>query len=481
MPAFRTLAIIFFTLIMSSSCRKQDDFLSDKGATLDFSEKLVLFDTVFVTVGSTTKQLKVYNRNSKPVKIQSLRLASGNASAYRLNVNGLSGKVFSNIEIKDKDSLYIFIEVTVPDPQSPNTPFVLADSIVFTLNGQQQDVDLVAWGQRANFIFPTDTISGLPPYSVVSCNAVWDSLLPYVIYGYAVVDSCTLTISEGTKVHFYNNSGLWVYPGGTLHVEGTKEHPVQFLGTRLDPLYADIPGQWDRIWINEGSIDNRIDYAIIKNGFIGIQTEELLTPLQNTPRKLYLSNTIIKNMSGFGLFSRNYIIDSYNTVIGNCGLGGAALTAGGDYLFRHCTFANYWSYNQRPFPSVYINNYSSDQNGNTVPSNLVNATFGNCIVYGNKESELSLEFTSSAQSNYVFDHTLIKVDNNFNTATPQFINILKNKNPRFVNYSNNIFELDTLSPAKDFGTNTYATGNALFDLKGIMRNLPDLGAFERVE
>lgn len=45
-----------------------------------------------------------------------------------------------------------------------------------------------------------------------------------------------------------------------------------FQGARLDYDYREIAGQWDRIWINEGATSN-INYAEIKNAFIGLQLE----------------------------------------------------------------------------------------------------------------------------------------------------------------------------------------------------------------
>jgi hypothetical protein len=54
-----------------------------------------------------------------------------------------------------------------------------------------------------------------------------------------------------------------VYKGGTLKVQGTKDKPVVFQGLRRELSLQEEPGQWDRIWINDGGI-NEIDYAIIK-------------------------------------------------------------------------------------------------------------------------------------------------------------------------------------------------------------------------
>lgn len=40
------------------------------------------------------------------------------------------------------------------DPNKDDNPLIQTDSIVFETNGNLQDVDLVAWGQDANYITP---------------------------------------------------------------------------------------------------------------------------------------------------------------------------------------------------------------------------------------------------------------------------------------------------------------------------------------
>ncbi|MCK4638186.1 MAG: hypothetical protein KAT33_02080, partial [Bacteroidales bacterium] len=80
---FKTGIVIFLFFLIFSSCKKKDDFITDPSFKLDFSTDSIVFDTVFTTVGSITKQLKVYNNNKQNVKISSIQLAGGNSSNYR--------------------------------------------------------------------------------------------------------------------------------------------------------------------------------------------------------------------------------------------------------------------------------------------------------------------------------------------------------------------------------------------------------------
>lgn len=483
---FLLLSSLYFLTI--SSCKK-DDLLTDGDAKLKFSSDSVKFDTVFVSIGSATKNLRVYNTYDRPIKISNIRLASGNASYYRINVNGTPGRSFNDVEIRANDSLWIFVEVTV-DPNSSVLPYILQDSIVFETNGNTQDVDLVSWGQNAHFIVADQVINlkdangvttGQIKYALIDTNlngvTTWDNQLPYVVYGgYAVIDSSTtLNILEGTRIHFSNNAGLWVYKGGNLHVTGTKDNPVIFQGLRLEEKYKEEPGQWDRIWINDGG-QNTIDYAIIKNGFIGIQTETIIgNKMPNST--LQLTNTRIRNMSGLGILARNWDITGNNLLVTNCGQYNAALTIGGSYEFTQCTFANYWNGGQRSNPVLYINNYASN-----TAVDLAKADFKNCIIFGDNDNELELDFKNSSLKEHRFMNCILKVDNNTPVTDPlHFFNIYKNNAPGFVDGTNADFRLNAGAFAVNKGDASFVTGIP-FDIEGNARILgvaPDLGAFEK--
>lgn len=396
---------------------------------------------------------------------------------FRINVDGVPGTSINDIDIEANDSIYVFVKVTV-DPNDEYSPFVITDQIIFNTNDNIQDVDLVAWGQNAYYILPDHHVEGLPPYKIVAqeySDTTWDNLKPFLIYGYAVVDSnAILRIQAGAKIHFYNNGGLWIYKGGSLKVNGTLEEPVTFEGARLDMSYDDMPGQWDRIWINEGSNNNEINYAIIKNGFIGIQAETLQEQMGNN---LIISNTIIKNMTGMGLFTRYYNIEASNLVAANCGAYCVALTLGGNYDFKQCTFANYWNMSVRQTPSLFINNYYTDTNEVKHPFDL-SSYFGNCIIYGKNEKEIEYDINDDAEFTFTFDHALLKTD--LNLSGENYIDCIKNEDPLFVNYENNNYNLDSLSPARDTG-NVNVAESVPFDINGNSRtSSPDLGAYEFV-
>ena len=465
------LAVILFT-----SCEKDPLKDNQPSIALNFSNDSIVFDTVFTSIGSITKRLKIYNPFNQKITINSIELNKGENSAYRLNIDGEASLRAENIELESKDSLYIFIKVLI-NPNDINSPFVVDDYIQFTTQGFSQKVSLVAWGQNANYIIANQTIEGLPPFKIIASEneiVEWDNTLPYLIYGFAVVDSgAQLQIHEGAKVHFHNGSGLWIYKGASIKVNGSLENPVTFEGDRMDEDYRDIPGQWDRILINEGSIDNEINYAIIKNGFIGIQAETLDEPLGNS---LILNNTEISNMSGSGIFSRNYQIHAKNNLVTNCGNHLLALTLGGNYRFIHSTFANYWNHSARQTPSILLNNYYEDEGGNSISRDF-ESFFGNCIIDGQLNEELSIDFDDASNAHFLFDHNSLRTKIDFENDD-RFKHCISNPEFLFMDVYEFDFQLDTLSPAIDKASIQIAL-EAPFDILGQPRSQnPDLGVFE---
>jgi len=457
--------ILFFYLLFSC---EEEQFYSKSDASLRFSNDTVIFDTVFTTIGSSTRKLIVKNPYSKTIKISSINLAGGISSPYRINIDGHSGVSLYNIELRSKDSIYIFVEVNI-DPTNNNLPLVVKDSIQFFVNNNYQDVKLVAWGQDVHIM-----------NSKIIQTETWVNDKPYLIYNYLFIDtSSILTIEPGVKLHFHNNSRMFV--AGTLIANGTFNNPIEFSGDRLEPLYKNIPGQWDGIWLLPGSKDHVLEFTNIRNAIIGIQVDTLANLDKPT---LLLANCKIENMTSAGLYAQGSTVEAFNTLFANCGQFTAALTIGGSYEFYHCTFANFWGYSTRKTPSILLNNYYIDIYGSTQIRALDKATFGNCIIYGNKESEIVLDNNPSGLFNFKFDHTLIKVSDDFNTDNAdQFENILKNENPKFKDPYNSNYELDTLSAAKDFGKIEIGILFPL-DINTENRTIdegPDLGAFERIE
>ena len=477
-------------ILLTYSCKKEN-IQTEETATLQFSNDTIIFDTIFSSIGSVTKQLMVYNNNNFDV-ITNVRLSGDTEGKFRMNVDGESGNNIQNVKILAKDSMFVFIEVTI-DPTNTNTPYLVSDSIIFTTGSKTQDIDLVAYGQDAYFHTANtygDIINGEDTsrffYHQLECSEVWNNDKPHVIYGYVIVDpNCQLTINAGTNIYLHKNSGVIVgnpfsnSSGGTIKVNGELGNEVTFRGDRLDSWYDSLPGQWDRVWLYPGSINNEFNYCNFQNGTIAIHAD---TVTNNNPTAV-INNCKIDNMSAIGILGQGAKLEVNNTIVTKCGQYSVVCNIGGDYSFKHCTFANYWNYDFRNTPSILLNNYYEGSDGNIYIRDLNKAYFGNCIIDGNLTTEISFQENKIGNFNYTFDHCLIKIDPNEDTETSNYINVIKNESPAFENKKLFDFHLSHNSVCNSAGDfNITQTEQILYsDLEGKLRdNVPDLGALKKV-
>lgn len=502
-------------LILWSSCRKDFEFSPSTG-NLEFSKDTVYLDTVFTSIGSSTYNLKVYNRSDDDIAIPSLKLALGEASNYRLSVDGTPGKVFENVEILAKDSLFIFIESTIDINNFTNHDgtFLYTDQIEFSSNANTQKVELVTLVQDAIFIYPnrdnttkiietlTLDIGGdlieteLQGRELLPTELTFTNEKPYVIYGFAAVPTGeTLIIDAGSRIHFHSDSGIIVSNNASLQVNGSfssnqelLENEVIFEGDRLEPDFSDVPGQWGTIWLLDGSINNTINYATIKNATVGILSDGNPNAVSD---KLTITNSQIYNSSSFGLLGRSTSIAGENVVINNSGLSSFAGTLGGKYNFTHSTIANYWSNGFRQFPSVLLNNFVLDEDNNATIADLTEANFNNCIIYGNDNPEILLDEIEddAVVFNFKFTNCLIRFEdtnNNFTGAnydlndTNHFEGNVFNQDPNFLDSELNMLVIGDESAANNMGLSTFAS-QVPFDILNVNRTTsPDLGAYQHI-
>ena len=462
--------------------------LTDSGAKLQFSQSTIFFDTVFTTIGSTTRHFTVHNTYNQPLTISHVRLAGGAASPFKINVDGVPTVSSGEVQIAAKDSMYVFVKVTI-NPNNILSPVFVSDSILFDFNGKTQKVILQAVGQDVYLHKPTSYIlmadGSSVPYSIVSCasgNTNWKNDKPHLIFNYLVVDSgCTLTIDPGAKIYLHSGGVLWVYKDATLKVGigGDPTHTVNFSGDRLEADYADIPGQWGNIWLSALSHHNEINWAIIKNGSIGILADTVEPKFPGVPT-LRITNTIIKNMSVAGIYGQGASIVAKNVMVSNCAKYSAALTIGGSSSFSQCTFGDFYTLANRSTPQIFINNWYTDVSGKKQVRNLDSAHFYNCIVYGSLDEELKMDssIAGGVHFKYLFDHCLLKTGNT-NAVSSRFRSNVFNTDPGFGAPYSNILTIAG-PPGGAAGVGAVLNPPILFDLAGkpVNQSYIDAGALQ---
>ena len=495
-------AFIFFVgiaMLFLTACR--NDFnQTENYAYLQFSKDTVFLDTVFTNISSSTYGLKVYNRSSENITIPSIRLGRGESSYYRLNVDGNPGKQFQNVGILAKDSIYIFIEATI-DYEVIDDPLYI-DSLVFDNGIEDQDVTLITLVKDAHFLFKTEssatTTLTLPPQYFDNTDSSeiqgfyinniteFTNEKPYVIYGHGVFpENSTITIEPGTQFYFHANSGLVFSGKSSVNIFGNLDEKVVFQGDRLEPQYADLPGQWTGLWFQEGNHGTFIEHTIIKNASVGLYSEALYS--DNT--MFEFENIEIYNCSDFGLLARNSEIDAKNMVINNCGNASLAIVDGGTYSFQHVTLANFWNQSIRQFPTVYISNY--DLWTNDGPSFALDVSFKNSIIEGNQSIEMELDKKEGNIFNHYFENTLIRFYDPEGTyqSIPEY-NFLDTSYYRDIFLNEESDFKDPINNELFIGINSFVIGKGNInttllvpvDLLGKTRQLPaDLGAYEHFD
>lgn len=425
-----------------SSCQKEE-LGAAVLADVAFSCDTMAFDTVFTQMGTTTRMFKVYNQSPRMLRLGSVTLEQGRASRFRLNVDGDTSMVVRNLTIAPGDSIFVFVRANI-NPNSTTEPFLIEDAVLLEVDGAVKRLPLTAYGRNAIYHVPTDTIKyedgtwptdywGNPyAYSVIDCEH-WRHDLPHVILGYAVVDSrSTLHLLDGDELYFYNDAVLWVYDSATLDVRGTAERPVLFTSLRHDGWYDDLPGQWGMIWIAKGSTDSYMEHAVVENATIGVQADSCA----NANPTLRMSNCQLRNHSLCGLLLNTAAVVGRNLLVTNCGVATVAMQYGGQYDFSGCTFANYWRYDSRKYPSVQISNYRDLEGVRYVWD--MQARIQDCIIYGSRAQELLVDLSEGALGNVTLEHSLVRGGE-------------WDEDPKFVDPSEGDYHLAEDSPAQGIG------------------------------
>jgi len=464
------LLSILMTGFMFFSCEK-DNFITSGNAKLAFSLDTLQFDTIFTTIGSTTQSFRVINPNNQSILVSKIKLAGGDHSSYRLNIDGEMSNEISDVEIAAHDSIYIFVELTI-DPNGVNQPMVVMDSVLFQTNGNTQDVNLMAWGQ--DFV---------PLNREVVNTTTWTADKPYLLVDTIFVDSLqTLTIEPGTKIYFHKRAALLV--GGTIIAKGTPEQPIIFQGDRLEDLYDDVPAQWGGILIFPNITESVFENVEIKNAQIGLQVG---TIEYSGPAYVRLNNVKIEHMGVAGIFAIKSSIIATNTLISDCGYYCVALLVGGYYDFTHCTVANYWgTVSNRQTPSVFMSNFLRVETDSVIYNfrgDLIKADWKNSIIYGNMDTEVGLLDSMGGEFNFNFDHCLVKLANTVDVSnTSRYNELIKNAEVLFTNTEKYNYVPDSLSPIRNIGDPIFAK-EVPYDLNNISRlsdTGPDLGAYEYI-
>lgn len=455
--------IAAFGLILTGCI--SDDFSTSQADILTFSTDTVSFDTVFTEVGTPTARLKVYNRAKKSINISSIRFKDADTK-FQLNVDGVSGKSFSDVEIRGGDSIYIFIECYLPEAAT-SKPTLTEDKLQFLTNGVGQEVTVEAWGQNVT------RLKALTLKQDMTLTAQQ----PYVVFDSLVVDKgATLRIGPGVQLLFHDKAHMRVK--GKIEAIGKPHRMIDMRGDRLDDVLPDIgydilAGQWQGITIDKESYGNRLEYVDMRATQQGLVVDSCANLGE---RKLLMVNSWLHNSQGTAFQSNYAWVDAYGCVFSEAAEAVVRLK-GGKHEFVQCTLSNYYLYAaiSEPLLSLYHLFAEDREDGNTQP--LMQANFENCIVYGlgTDINEGDLE-----GSDVYMRYVLFKSEG---SDDDHFLHCLWGEDPLFYTVRNEYYfnyRLQPDSPAIGAGDAAYVTDLCRLDMDGHNRlsgGAPALGAY----
>lgn len=464
-PLFLTIAA-FLGLILPSCI--SDGITTSPTANLTFSRDTVSFDTVFTGLGTPTARLIVFNNNKKGVEISSIRLKNEN-SLFAINVDGQSGKVFHDVEIRGNDSIYVFIECLLPE-NSDREPFLADDEILFVTNGVTQAVRLEAYGQNVTRLLSHR----------VSSDETFDSQIPIIVFDSLVVEKgATLRILPDTRLLFHDGAELIVH--GRIEAVGAPDKLIQMRGDRLDNVLPDVgydilAGQWKGIRISAGSFENRLEYVDMRSTSRGLLLDSCADMSKS---KILLRNSWLHNSQG-NVFSAKYSkTEAYGVCFSEAADAVVELT-GGDHSFVQCTFANNYLFSAISSPIVTLY-HLFPEHAAEISLPLMKASFENSIIYGLTADINEGDLTGS---NVFFRNVSLKAEG---TDDDNFIRCLWDTDPLFLTdrpeyYFN--YHVQTDSPVIGMGDPAFINDMSLTDIDGVDRlasGNPTLGAYARPE
>lgn len=470
--AVLALAIVF------AACSDDDSFTSSPQNRLTFSTDTVRLDTAFSTVPTPTKTFWVYNHSGNGIRCSNIRLSKGNQTGFRVNVDGIylgeaSGYQVNGIEVRNKDSIRVFVELT-PPVNHATEPKKLEDDLIFTLeSGVEQRVNLNAFSWDADMLRDV----------VVSKDSTLTSDKPIVIYGgITVKEGARLTINAGTTVYFHDGAGIDVY--GSLNINGAADNNVVLRGDRLDRMfdylpYDNVSGQWRGIHFYGQSYDNLINYADIHSACDAIVCDS--SDIARTT--LTLTNSIVHNSKGYGLLSIHSTINVENCQITNA-LNDCAAILGGKARLMHCTLAQFYPFDAARGMAL---RFANQKDG--VPLPLISLECVNSIVTGYADDVLSGSKMEDTPFEYLFDHTILRTVKPEKELERMTEVIFEEPEDTVTGGQKNFLKIDSDMLRYDFRLSeaSKAVGGANkdnymeYDRLGIRRDEnPDMGCYERV-
>lgn len=333
MKITKSFVYIFVVMMFQSlvACI-EDGFTTSPSDQPAFSTDTLDLGLVYTDEQTATHRFVVYNPYNKGLMLSRVAISGRDAALLRLNVDGMSGTEFSDVEIRANDSIFVFVSADIPVSGTVE-PKPIEAQLDFHNNGMVQSVIVTASGQdikRMKGVTLTEDTTLQPglPYQIK------DSLV--------VAENTTLTLLPGVRLLFHDNARLIVR--GTLFSQGTPKSPVILTGDRTGNVITDVSfdlmsRQWYGVDFMEESHDSRLEFTDVSNTSYGVT---VYGDGKNVEvKRLSMVNSRLRNSGDFVLSALGASVEAYGCEFSDAA-SGLVYLLGGIHRFDQCTAANYY-------------------------------------------------------------------------------------------------------------------------------------------
>lgn len=436
--------------------------IDDSITTSPSAQPLYSTDTLrigytFAGEGTPTRTFKVHNRNSKGISISSIALREADSDvSWRINVDGIAGTNFANVDIRANDSIFVLVEATFPQNPAPGKVEFNAH-LDFVVNGVESTVVLNAVSENVTTIDALD----------VAADITLTAENPYrVMQSIVVQPGATLTLDPGVRLHFHDKALMKI--DGTLVSNGTVQAPVTMDGDRFDQVVGRIPydimsGQWRGIEFGPESTDNCLTHTVVRNTVEGVRYVQRQSEDPVSEPELTLIRSRLTNSQTTVLSSEARNITAIGCEFSEGGAGLVSL-ASGRHVLNHCTLSNNYLFAAITGAAL------------TLAGQEISADIANCIIYG-----LGADVTPGTLDNMdvMLRRCLIRSNG---TDDNNFIETIWGQDPLYYTVREDYFfdyRLRPGSPAIGAADPLLTMPEAYTDFYGRERSatMPDLGAY----
>ncbi len=453
--------LISSLFILSLTCCIEDGVTTSVSDRPEFSTDTLDLGVIITAEQSATHRLIVYNRHNKSLNLSHVSLSGVNADLFRVNVDGMAGATFKDIEIRANDSIFVFVSADLPENGISGTSEILA-SLDFEVNGLVSSVQIKADGQdvvrlRGCVIDKDTRFTADKPYKIS------DSLV--------VAEDAVLTLEAGSRLMFHDKSVFIVK--GTLRSEGEPLRPVTVTGDRMGTVITGVSfdlmsRQWEGLEFYSSSHDNYMAHTEVSNTVSGVSVYG--DGIDISLRKLTLVNCRLRNSGGNVLTAIGASVGAYGCEFAESADNLVQLI-GGDHRFDLCTTSNNYLFSAVSgaawsFPEVSDYEFSQEMSP-------TKALITNSIIYGIGADVKPGDLTGHE---IYFRRCLIKSDGE---DDENFTDILWKVDPLFYTVRSEYlfdYRLKPDSPAIGAAFPEYSEESPMTDYYGQTRT-SDLGAY----